>query len=35
MLYLFGRKAQADVELLGDDEAVAALSDKLPRASDR
>ena len=28
MLYLFGRKEQADVELLGDDEAVAALSDK-------
>ncbi len=27
MLFLFGRKSQADVELLGDDEAVAALSD--------
>jgi hypothetical protein len=26
-LYLFGRKTHADVELLGDDEAVAALSD--------
>ena len=27
IVYLFGRKSQADVELLGDDEAVAALSE--------